>query len=232
MPKGDYIASRMTHHRQNIGYAQPEFVLVAIMALLMVGCALTQEVTKTPRNAVEQLLLSQAVEVAWEGVTLPIPEGESIRVEVSGLQTDRAHLHMDEQDQRMGVIDSPSWDLAFVRDLVAGRLGAVGYRVRRSGEEATYLVRILVHAIGTNQGKIFFGIPPIQSVIVPVALPQITLYQKLNQLAHVRLHLDIFETGTGRFVQSTHWTAGTTYYNQYTVLFFFSFRTTDLVSPP
>ena len=222
----------MTHQRPNIGYAQREFVLVAILALLTIGCALTQEVTKTPRNAVEQLLLSQAVEVAWEGVTVPIPEGESIRVEGTGLQADRAHLHMDEQDQRMGVIDSPSWDLAFVRDLVAGRLGALGYRVRRSGEEATYLVRILVHAIGTNQGKIFFGIPPIQSVIVPFALPQITLYQKLNQLAHVRLHLDIFETGTGRFVQSTPWTAGTTYYNQYTVLFFFSFRTTDLISPP
>ena len=207
-------------------------ILVAVVALLSVGCALTQEVTKTPRNAIEQLLLSQAVEGALEGVTVPIPEGEAIRVEVTGLQTDRAHLHMDEQDQRFGVIDSPSWDLAFVRDLVAGRLGALGYRVRQSEEEATYLVRILVHAMGTNQGKTFFGIPPIQSLIIPFALPQITLYQKLNQLAHVRLHLDIFETGTGRFVQSTQWTSGSTYYNQYTVLFFFSFRTTDLVAPP
>ena len=155
MHKGERIASRLTHQRPNIGYAQREFVLVAILALLTIGCALTQEVTKTPRNAVEQLLLSQAVEVAWEGVTVPIPEGESIRVEVTGLQADRAHLHMDEQDQRMGVIDSPSWDLAFVRDLVAGRLGALGYRVRRSGEEATYLVGIMVHAIvgRVNEGK-------------------------------------------------------------------------------
>ena len=143
----------MTHQRPNIGYAQREFVLVAILALLTIGCALTHK--KTPRNAVEQLLLSQAVEVAWEGVPVPIPEGESIRVEGTGLQADRAHLHMDEQDQRMGVIDSPSWDLAFVRDLVAGRLGALGYRARRSGEEATYLVGIMVHAIvgRVNEGK-------------------------------------------------------------------------------
>ena len=207
-------------------------ILVFALAVLSVGCALTQEVTKTPRNAIEQLLLSQALEGALEGVTLPIPEGEAIRVEVTGLQTDRVHLHMDEYDERLGVIDSSSWDLGFVRDAVAGRLGALGYRVQKAEEASQYLIRILVHAMGTNQGKTFFGIPPIQSLIIPFALPQITLYQKLNQLAHVRLHLDIFETGTGRFVQSTHWTSGSTYYNQYTVLFFFSFRTTDLVAPP
>lgn len=211
-------------------------VRLALLALLLMsvlcGCALTQEVSKTPRSAIEQLLLSQAVERALEGVAVPIPEGEAIRVEVTGLQTDRAHLHMDEQDERFGVIDSPSWDLAFVRDLVAGRLGALGYRVRKSEEETAYLVRILVHAMGTNQGKTFFGIPPIQSLIIPFALPQITLYQEQDQLAHVRLHLDIFETGTGRFVRSTHWTTGSAYYNQYTVLFFFAFRTTDLVAPP
>jgi hypothetical protein len=139
---------------------------------------------------------------------------------------------MDEYDERLGVIDSSSWDLGFVRDAVAGRLGALGYRVQKSEEASQYLVRILVRAMGTNQAKTFFGIPPIQSVVIPFALPQITIYQELAQLAHVRLHLDIFESGTGRFVESTLWTSGNTYYNQYTVLFFFGFRRTDLVAAP
>lgn len=108
----------------------------------------------------------------------------------------------------------------------------MGYRVQKSEEASRYLVRILVRAMGTNQAKTFFGIPPIQSVIIPFALPQITIYQELAQLAHVRLHLDIFESGTGRFVESTLWTSGNTYYNQYTVLFFFGFRRTDLVAAP
>ena len=213
--------------------ANPRFLILTISLIaLLAGCALTQEVSKTPRSAIEQLLLSHAVERALEGVTVPILEGESIRVEVTGLQTDRAHLHMDEEDERSGVIDNPSWDLAFVRDLAAGHLGELGYRIRKSEEEATYLVRILVHAIGTNQGKTFFGIPPIQSIVIPFALPQITLYQELDQLAHVRLHLDVFEVGTGRFVRSTPWTMGSAYYNQYTVFFFFAFRKTDLIQPP
>jgi hypothetical protein len=131
-----------------------------------------------------------------------------------------------------GMVENPSWDLAFVRDMTAGRLGKLGYRVQISQDDARYLVRVLVQAMGTNQGKTFYGVPSIQSVVIPFALPQITLYQKLEQLAHVRLHLDIFEAGTGRFLQSTSWTTGNTFYNQYTVLFFFSFRRTDLVAPP
>lgn len=120
--------------------------LVFALAVLSLGCALTQEVTKTPRNATEQLLLSQALERAIEHITLPFPEGEAIRVEVTGLQTDRVQLRMDEQDAHSGVIDGPSWDLGFVRDVVAGRLGALGYRVQKSEEESRYLIRIVVSA--------------------------------------------------------------------------------------
>lgn len=132
-------------------------VVLLLLWMVSAGCSLTQEVSRTPRNAVEQLLLSQAVGRALEDLHVPLPAGESVRVEVSGLQTDRAHLHLDEQDDSFGVIDSPSWDLGFVRDLLSGRLGELGYRVRRRGEEATYLVRVMVEAMGTNQGKTFLA---------------------------------------------------------------------------
>ncbi len=199
----------------------------------LAGCALIQEMSKTPRTATEQLLLSQAVEQALAPLALSLPEGTAVSLEVSGLQTDRAHFHIDEQDDKFGVIDSPSWDLAFVRDLVAGRLGELGYRIQtRDKEEATHVVRVLVQAMGTNQGKTFFGIPPVQSVLIPFALPQLTLYQKLNQVAHVRFHVQMFDAATGRFVNSTPILRGTTYYDQYTVLFFFSFKITDLIAPP
>ena len=151
----------------------------------LAGCALVQEVSKTPRTATEQLLLSHAIEQALAHLALPLPQDTSVSLEVSGLQTDRAQLHLDEQNDKLGVIDNPSWDLAFVRDLVAGRLGELGYRIQtRTNEEVTHVVRVLVQAIGTNQGKTFFGMPPIQSVLIPFSLPQLTLYQELSQLAH------------------------------------------------
>src|SRR5437868_10073360 len=71
--------------------------VLAAWCVVNVGCALTQEVSKTPRNATEQLLLSEALDRALVDIDVPIPEGEPVRVEVSGLQTDRMPLHLDEQ---------------------------------------------------------------------------------------------------------------------------------------
>jgi hypothetical protein len=204
--------------------------LIAALTLIA-GCALPREVSKTPRSATEQLLLTHAVQRALADVTVPLPEGATVAVEVSGLQTDRAHVHMQKEGD-FGIIDAPSWDLSFVRDAVAARLGERGYHIKKYAGEATYLVRVMVLALGTNQGNTFFGLPPIQSVIIPFSLPQITLYQELDQLAHARLYLDIYEAATGRFVRSTPWTTGNAYYNQYTVLFFFTFRTTDILQAP
>lgn len=206
--------------------------MVAALAPLVGGCALTQEVTRTPRNAIEQLLLTQAVERSLTDVTVPLPEGATVRVEVSGLQTDRAHMHLSKEDTAYGVIDSPSWDFAYVRDAVSARLGELGYLIKNAMDETDFLVRVKVESMGTNQANTFFGLPAIQSVIIPFALPQITLYQDLDQLAHVRLHLDLYESRSGRFVRSTSKFIGSAYYNQYIVFFFFTFRSTDLLYPP
>ncbi len=214
--------------RQRGGHLE---LLPLSLFVLLTACALPQEVSKTPRSAVEQLLLTHAVERALATVTVPLPKGATVAVEVSGLQTDRAHVHLQREGD-FGVIDAPSWDLAFIRDAVAARLGEQGYHLKPHPGEATYLVRVMVLALGTNQGKTFFGLPPIQSVLIPFSLPQITLYQEQDQLAHARLYLDIYETATGQFIRSTPWTTGNAYYNQYTVLFFFTFRTTDILQAP
>jgi hypothetical protein len=90
----------------------------------------------------------------------------------------------------------------------------------------------MVESMGTNQGRTFFGMPPVQSVLIPFSLPQLTLYQEIDQLSQVRLYLDLYESRTGRFIRSTPSWIGSAYYNQYTIFFFFSFRTTDLVQVP
>ncbi|HXF94076.1 MAG TPA: hypothetical protein VNK46_15080, partial [Nitrospiraceae bacterium] len=58
-------------------------LLLLIAALtLIAACALPQEVSKTPRSAVEQLLLTHAVERALANVTVPLPAGATVAVEV------------------------------------------------------------------------------------------------------------------------------------------------------
>ena len=134
-------------------------------------------------------------------------------------------------DQR-GILHGPSADLLLVRDTVATGLGRLGYRIDSRDTPPGYHARIVVEAFGTTQGLTFFGMPPVQSVIIPFALPALTVYKAEGQKGYTRLHIDFFEYQSGKHVGSSPTLIGRTYYNQYTLLFFWTWQTTDLLAPP
>jgi hypothetical protein len=201
-----------------------------VSAILFCGCTLEQEFSRTPRTAVEQLLLTQSVEHALHNLTAFLPEQTSLHVDITGLQTDRANFNLL-GDQR-GTLHGPSADLLLVRDAVATGLGRLGYRIDSRDTQPVYHARIVVEAFGTTQGLTFFGMPPVQSVIIPFSLPALTLYKAEGQKGYTRLHIDFFEYQSGKLVGSSPTIIGRTYYNQYTLLFFVTWQTTDLLAPP
>ena len=201
-----------------------------ISAILFCGCTLEQEFSRTPRTAVEQLLLTQSVEHALHNLTAFLPEQASLRVDVTGLQTDRAHINML-GDER-GILHGPSLDLLLIRDAVATSLGRLGYRVDSRDAQPVYIAKVVVEAFGTTQGLTFFGMPPVQSMIIPFSLPALTLYKAEGQKGYTRLHIDFFEYQSGKFVGTSPTIIGRTYYNQYTLMFFITWQTTDLLAAP
>lgn len=204
-------------------------VLVALTALL-VGCTIEQELSRTPRTAVEQLLLTQAVHHALSNLTIQLPAGVNIDVDATSLESDRSRVRMTNADQ--GAASRPSRDILYVRDAVAAELGKRGYRVSARDTESPYLVRVMAEAFGTMQGITFFGMPPVQSVLIPFALPELTLYKDQDQSGYARLHLDVYDNRTGEFLGSTATMIGRAYYNQYTVFFFLTWHRTDVTAPP
>ena len=94
-------------------------------------------------------------------------------------------------------------DFLFVRDTVAVALGRMGYRIRKRDDHPAYLVRVAIEALGTMQGLTFVGMPPIQSVVVPFALPELTLYKLQAQSGYARFHLDVFDNLTGAYKGSS-----------------------------
>ena len=74
--------------------------------------------------------------------------------------------------------------------------------------------------------------PAIQGSLLPIALPELALFKAQRQKAYMRYRIDIYESATGRFIRSTPWHEGSAYFNQYIVLFFISFRSTDLPQAP
>ena len=203
--------------------------LLGLMAVLA-GCSLEQELSRTPRTAVEQVLLTQAVNQALTNLTVQLPAGVNIELDAIGLESDRSRLRMTNSD--LGSLNSPNRDILYIRDTVAAELGRRGYLVRARDMESPYLVRVMAESFGTMQGITFFGIPPVQSLLIPFALPELTLYKQQHQSGYARLHLDIYDNRTGEFLGSSATLVGRTFYNQYTMLFFLTWNRTDIDAPP
>jgi hypothetical protein len=218
-------------------------VLCASMVPLLASCTLPREITKTARSAIEQLLLSEALNRSVLDITLPISRDEPLYMEVTGLQLGylsplvpissvAASGETTTTGSSTSGYFSPAGDLAFVKDAVATHLAVLGHRISKREEDASYLVRVVVQSFGTNQSTSFFGMPPVQSVLIPFSLPQLTLYQNLAQDGYVRYGVEVIERASGRLFYSTPWHSHHTYHDQYTILFFFSFRVTDLQDAP
>ncbi len=188
-------------------------MLFCVLLIASTGCAVMKELpTPDQATAIEQLLVTQAIEKSLEGkdaFSLPLPEDSTIKLETTGLANEHRFL--------IGAVGR--W------------LGEQGLRLAPDEHEATYNIQILVQSLGTEQSRSFFGMPPVQSVLIPFSLPEISLYAAHYQSGYSRFRLDIFEAATGQFLRSTPWLQASTFYNEYTLLFFIDFHRTDLVGP-
>ena len=189
------------------------FLLLACS--LLSGCAVAN-ILPAPSSPtmIEQLLMAQAVEFSLEPdnppITVPLPPGESISLATTGLTSNQQ----------------------FMVGVISGWLGKQGFVIRQESEPATYRARIILQTLGTEQAQSFFGMPAVQVALLPFALPELPVFKVNYQTGYARFSLEFYEKETGRFVRSTPWYDGTTYYNHYTLLFFIDFHRTNLIGGP
>lgn len=180
------------------------------MVLILSGCSAAREQTVSPRGAIEQLLLSHSVERSLAHLRIALLEDATVFLEIEGLPP----------------------DLGYVKTMVAEQLGLQQGQIREKKDEAQYLVQVIVHSMGTEQAQTMVGMPEIQAGFFPIATPELALYKVERQRGYVRLSLAVYETATGKLRVSTPWRAGSAFYHFFTVLFFITFPSTDLVLPP
>ncbi|HNP60780.1 MAG TPA: hypothetical protein PKM72_08075 [Nitrospirales bacterium] len=196
-----------------------DILQVLLLVGILTGCGAMNAIPPPASpTAVQQFLMAQAVERSLHGEnTMPIPlaSGDTVSLDISGLSV----------EQGLAVAQE------FFKGAVGGWLGEGGLKIVRDPAKAKYRIHILVQAFGTEQRSSLFGLPAIQSTLVPIALPEIAIYASQKVSGYTRFRLDIYESATGQFTRSTPWFQGSTYFNEYTVLFFFDFEFTDLIAP-
>jgi len=199
-------------------------LLLAALGILS-ACSTVHKPTSSARSAVEQLLLSEAVTKSLPEQlesSLPIPQGANIVLDISGVSEDKDIV----RQVLAGWLGKQGYHV------MAGWFGREGYHVQGDIDQATHRVNIVLESLGTESGETFIGLPPIQSVIIPFATPELAFYKAQYQTGFVKLYLDMFELPSNRFISSSPPFFAETHYNDFTFLFLFSFKKTDLTTTP
>ena len=183
-----------------------------VSLVLLAGCTTTAKVTQSTRAVVDQLLVTEALMrtlANQNNEPLPIPPGSPVVVTTAGLTTDQT----------------------FLVPALNGWLGQLGY-VLKGDNNAKYRIDVIVKALGTETDETFFGVPPIQSMLIPFSVPEIAIYKAQRQNGFSKFHMNVFEIPEGKFVGSTPDFFANSYYNSYTFLAVFSRVLTDLPNYP
>ncbi len=179
-------------------------VAIAVpLILLLTGCTAKRALTRTPRSAIEQLLLAGAARRAAARLDVPDLSGTTVFLEVAGL----------------------TQDAEFAGEIVASELQSRGAVVVPDAANATRIVKVVVLALGTDQTEAFVGIPAMSGVLLPI--PEITLLRRRLQTGRSRLRVSAIDARTGRIVGESEEVEGETAFTSLTILPFL-FEWSDL----
>lgn len=190
-------------------YTERSVIVAAIAASLvfiLTGCMATRTLTQTSRSGIEQLLVAGAARRAATRVNVPELLGTPVYLEVAGLTK----------------------DAEFAREVVASQLQSQGALIVSEVANATYIVKLLVLALGTDQTETFVGIPAMSGLLFPI--PEMTFYRRQRQTGRSRFRISVIDTRTGKIVGEAEEVDGETAFTRLTILPFL-FEWTDLDRP-
>ena len=152
-------------------------LLPAVLILIhLAGCA-TRTVSTTPRTAIEQMLLSTAVDTALKKFELPQVRDRKVYVDLTNLTGD---------------------DAEYMKVAVRARFAEIGATLTATPDQAEFIAEIASGCLGTEYKSFIIGIPSIPVAGSPTPLPELSLFRKVEQTGIMKFL--IFVHAEGRFV--------------------------------
>lgn len=141
--------------------------VLAAATLLVTGCSATTPPPGGRLAASQQLLASEAVDRALAQVDWPDFRGRTVFVDIGSPAAD---------DERH-----------YLESAVTAAVAEHGGKVTSDLKTADYSVTVLGKAVGVDEDRTFFGIPALQSSLLPVGLPEIAIYRASEQKGVAKL---------------------------------------------
>ena len=113
---------------------------------LMSACAVSTQITNTPRSSFEQRLLVRALERAIAGLDAQQFKGKTAAIDFFGLTADKD----------------------FAKEFVTAWFQSQGVRIATNGGQAQLHLKVFASALAVDQGQSFFGMPSFTVPLTPV----------------------------------------------------------------
>ena len=153
----------------------------AAALLFLSGCA-DPRITNTGRNAVEQLLLTTAVDRTISKLDFRMLAGEKVRIDYSNL--------------------TPQTEKNYVQAALEAKVAAAGAIIALKAEEAKFILRPVCGTLATEDTKVMFGTPqlpvPIPDMSLSIVIPELPLYKRVNRYGVCKLGVEILEAKTNK----------------------------------
>ena len=153
-------------------------------ALLLSGCA-EPNITRTGRNAIEQLVLSTAADRTVSKMNFRSLKGQQVRIDYSNL--------------------APQVDKNYIQGILEARIAAAGVIIALKPADAKYVLRPLCATLATEDDKIMLGTPqlpiPIPQAGISVIIPELPIFKRVRRFGYCKLSVEILEAKTNKQVR-------------------------------
>ena len=160
-----------------------KYVILSVVLLLVfwAGCA-TRVVSSTPRTAIEQLLLSTAVDTAIDKISLPELADKKIYPDFTNLQ---------------------SYDSEYIKCAFKACISSDGATVLERPDGADYIIQVSCGALGNEYKDTLLGIPGLPVLGSPVTLPELALWKHVEQDGIAKFLVTVYSNG--RAISKKHY---------------------------
>jgi hypothetical protein len=183
--------------------------LLLVVCLYLAGCAVATQITNSPRSGVEQKLVVQALERAFNGLDASLFKTKTVTVEFYGLTPDKD----------------------FARELFVAWLQKQGARIAGVSREPELHLKVFAPVIAVDRGQSFFGTPSFTVPVVGFSVPEIAVFKDVRHLGHAEIKISTTNVRTGEFVAESATAIGKAHHDDYTLLIVIHFTHTDLDKP-
>ncbi len=157
--------------------------LTGSLLLLAIGCS-SRVLTNTPRSAIEQMLLSGAVDKALEKLQLPEIEGKKVFLDFANLK---------------------AYDAEYIKVATRARFAELGAVLMDKADAADLTAEVASGSVGTESKSAVVGMPAFPVPNSPVPFPEAPFHKSAEQTGIVKLL--IFLHANGKFVAANHYYA-------------------------